>query len=65
MYVPDNYDAWAKFDAEQTEEMERLPVCDLYNKTIDDEFYFEIEGEIFCEDCLNEVFRKSVEDYAS
>ena len=50
-------------DLEQAREEARLPVCEKCGKPISDDYYFEIEGEILCEDCMIAKFRKSTEDY--
>lgn len=64
MYVPDNYDQWLIYETEQQKERERqateFPRCDCCEKPIDD-YYWNINGEIFCENCLNENFRMAVE----
>lgn len=60
MYVPDNYDQWAKHDAEQERMLDRLPVCDHCRKRIDDDYYWDIEGTLYCEKCLNKEFRREV-----
>lgn len=52
-----------RHDAEQEAKIEKLPKCDYCNETIQDDFCYEINGDIICEDCLVNNFRKSVEDY--
>ena len=61
----DPLDDFAQQDIEQERMRARLPVCDnpKCKKRIDDDFYFEIDGEILCEDCMNLRYRKSTEDY--
>lgn len=59
--IPDNYDMWARHDAEQEAELQKLPKCDKCGKPIQDEYYYDIEGECICEKCLNKHYRKSVE----
>ena len=51
------------YDAEQQRRMEQLPVCSYCREEIQDDYYFEINEEPVCEQCLNEFFRKAVEDY--
>lgn len=50
-------------DLEQQRMLEQLPVCGYCNEEIQDDYYFEINEEPVCEECLNEFFRKAVEDY--
>lgn len=48
---------------EQERELDKLPKCDYCNEPITDDFYFEINGDIICEECLKDNFRKAVDDY--
>ena len=50
-------------DAEQQAALDKLPKCAYCNEPIQDEFCFEINDELICEDCLNEHHRKWVDDY--
>lgn len=52
-----------RYDAEQVAELEKLPVCSQCNEPIQDDFFYEINDEVVCEECLNQNFRKNVEDY--
>lgn len=49
-----------RFEREQELLAAKLPTCDYCEKPVDD-YYWNINGEIFCEDCLNEHFRMAVE----
>lgn len=50
-----------------TEEKENLlakcPVCIYCNEHIQDEYLYEINDELICEECIKDNFRKPVEDY--
>jgi formylmethanofuran dehydrogenase subunit E len=50
-------------DLEQAMREERLPVCDKCKERIHDDDYYDVEGEILCEDCMKEKYRRSTEDY--
>ena len=63
MNVPDNYDRWKQHDAEQQEQLDKLPLCSICDERIQDDYYFEINDECICECCLIEYFRKDIEDY--
>jgi len=64
MYFTDNPVADAeRYMAEQEEELKKLPVCDYCNEPIQEEYYFDIEGDIICETCSDRFFRKDVADY--
>lgn len=41
----------------------RLPVCSNCGLPIRDDFLFNIYGELFCEDCINDCFKEETEDY--
>ena len=56
-----DFDRW---DAEQERKRARLPVCEKCKKHIQDEDYYDVDGEILCEKHLKEKFGKSTEDYA-
>lgn len=62
-YVPDNYDLWEAHDTAQARQLAQLPVCGYCQNEIQDDFYYEINEEPVCEECLNRYFRKVVEDY--
>lgn len=61
MYRTDNPAADAESWEREKEKMaESLPKCDYCGSPIDDHYY-EIDGEIVCESCLEKNFYKSVE----
>lgn len=47
--------------AEQNKQPARLPVCAYCDEPTQDEFCYEINGEYYCEDCLDMHFRKAVD----
>ena len=61
--MPDNYSMWQAYDRAHEQARQRLPVCDKCRERIDEDNYFDIGGEILCEDCLIEKYRKNTEDY--
>lgn len=48
---------------EEQDRPERLPKCSCCRDTIDDEDYYDINGEILCYECLNKKYRKWIDDY--
>lgn len=58
MGIPDNYDLWLAHEAESEEELENCPLCDCCGERIQDEHYYDINGEYYCEECLIENFRR-------
>ena len=63
MPIPDNYDIWCAHQAEQEEAESRLPECCHCEKRIGDDFLFYIEGDIWCEECMLDEFRKPTDDF--
>ena len=60
--MEDNYSLWAKHDAEQEAKLVRLPKCSCCREVIQDEYLYEIDGELICESCMEE-FRKPATQY--
>ena len=59
----DNLDFHAMHEAEQEKKLEKLPECSCCGKRIQDDFCYEIGSDLICEDCLNENFRRSTDDF--
>lgn len=59
MNIPDNYDQWLAHDRRQEMQRERLPKCDRCKEEIQ-EYFFDIYGDIYCEDCAHKLFRREV-----
>lgn len=47
----------------QEKALEKYPICVYCGERIQDDYYFEIDGEHICEDCLKDNFRHSIESY--
>ena len=60
--MEDNYSLWARHDAEQEAKLVRLPKCSHCREPIQDEYLYEINGELFCEACIEE-YRKPTDHY--
>lgn len=60
MNIPDNYDLWVQHQAKQDKWLSERLVCDYCGQPIQDDFYFEINGDFVCETCLDRFFRKEV-----
>ena len=64
MYYTDDAERdFARWDMEQARAEARLPVCECCGEIIHDDFYWEIDDEILCEECMNDRFRKYTNDY--
>lgn len=55
-----DFDRWER---EQEEEEEKLPVCDICGEPIQGDYLYDLDGELVCEECLINNFRHPVEDY--
>ncbi len=62
-YSDDPVADYARYCEEQERQMAKLPVCDCCGNRITDETYYDIHGEILCEECLTDKYRKWVDDY--
>ncbi len=63
MPLPDNYDLWCRHEDELEAELERCPVCCECDEHIQDEACWDINGDLYCEECAKDKFRKWTEDY--
>ena len=62
MYYTDDPDRdFLHHDAAQQRELERLPVCDECGEPIQDEYCYEVDGRLICDDCMA-GHRKAVDD---
>ena len=58
----DNYDLWAANDRRQEQALAERICCEYCGKPIQDDYCFEINGDILCEKCLNDNFRRSTDN---
>ena len=61
--MPDNYDLFVQHDTEQDDWLRKLPLCECHGEPIQDEYLYDIGGEIYCERGMIEHFRKPTEKY--
>lgn len=59
----DPLEDFRRYDREQEEALKRLPICEKCRRRIQDDDYYAIEGEVLCEGCMKDKYRRSVEDY--
>lgn len=57
----DNYDLWKAHEAAQEKALADLYHCDYCGQAIQGDYYYEINGEFLCEECMNREYRKAVE----
>lgn len=61
MYITDNPIAdFDRYEQEQEKKLKRFPRCDYCGETIY-ETYYDINGETFCKECLDENFEREVD----
>lgn len=63
MYTDDPARDFAQWDMEQTMAEALLPVCDCCGEAIRDDFYWEIDGDMLCEKCMNSRYRKFTDNF--
>ena len=57
----DPHDDFDRLDREQAAQEAELPKCDICDHPIQDDHYYEINGDHICPGCLNDHFRKEIE----
>lgn len=62
IFTDDPLSDFDRYDRQQEEWLNSLPVCDCCGEPIQDDFCYEINGDLICKDCLDMYFRKAVED---
>ena len=60
-YTNDPLNDFRRHDAEQQNELDRLPKCDICDRPIQDDHYYQINGDNVCPECLDNHFRKDVD----
>jgi hypothetical protein len=50
-------------DARKEKELEKMPKCSHCGQPIQDDYLFDIDGELYCEEHAMELFRKDVTYY--
>lgn len=63
MNIPDNYSQWEAHERQQERQLAYLPKCDRCREPIQDEHCFDIYGDIYCEECAMQLFRRDIEDF--
>lgn len=62
-FTDDPVKDYDRYQEEQGKQLQKLPKCSCCKTHIQDEHLYEINDEVVCEECLNQNFRKNVEDY--
>ena len=51
-----------RWDADQARQEAKLPVCADCDHAVQDDHYYEINGEVICPECMESNYRKEVDD---
>lgn len=62
-YIPDYIDLHLEHEARLQKYEDKLPKCDHCDEPITGDYLYNIDGVIYCEECLNDMFKKHTEDY--
>lgn len=64
MYYSDDPIAdFERYDADREEELTKYPVCCMCGERIQDDYLYDIDGDLVCESCLVHEYRKSTDNY--
>lgn len=53
-----------RHDMELEEQLEKMPVCCACGEHIQTEYLYDVDGDLYCEDCMNDC-RKDPMDYVT
>lgn len=59
-YTEDVEAASAEYDAELQRLEYELPFCEICEKPVMDDFYYEINDTVICAECMDKQFKKQV-----
>lgn len=48
---------------ENMEDDPNLPVCQHCHKPITEDTFYEIDGDCYCQDCMDKLFRRDLDEY--
>ena len=66
MYYSDNPGAdFERWSNDMEAELARLPVCYHCGEPIQDDYLYNINGNLYCHDCLDECFKESTDNHIS
>lgn len=58
--IPDSYELFRRHDDEAEAILDGLPVCCCCGNHIQDDHYYDVDGEIYCGDCMEDTFRRFI-----
>lgn len=63
MKVPDYNDLLDAYEAEREKRLARCPICASCGEPIQDEYLYDIDDNLYHEECVKELYRQSTENY--
>lgn len=63
--MPDNYSMWERYQNSLDQRLARRPVCSICDEHIQDDEFYNINGEYICQNCMETHFKVNTEDYIS
>lgn len=63
MWTDDPIADFERWDKEREDALTLLPICTICEERIQDDFCYEINGELVCEHCMELHYRKSTTDF--
>ena len=57
---PDPLDDHRAYEAELARLEKQVPVCCYCNRPVMEDFYYELNDEVYCADCLDKHFKREV-----
>lgn len=55
--MDDNYSLWRKRQREQDSWETSLPVCGYCGRPVQEDYYYRVNDELICPDCMENCFR--------
>jgi hypothetical protein len=62
-YTDDPVKDHDRYQEEKDNQLQKFPKCSICDYHIQDDYLYEINDELICEECIKDNFRKNVEDY--
>ena len=53
---------YERYVSAQEKELEKYPICDYCGERITDDYFYEIDEQVYCKECLT-VCKRTVEEY--
>ena len=61
--LPEPHHFWDAHCAEQERQLKRLPICSWCERRIDDDYCFEINGDLIHQSCFEKQYLKLTENF--